>query len=1547
MVGAIVTKLMAKNAEDRYQSALGLKHDLAECLSQWKEIGAITEFELGQRDLCDRFLIPEKLYGREAEVQKLLDAFDRVSQGSSELMLVAGFSGIGKTAAIDEVHKPIVRQRGYFTRGKFDQFNRNIPFSAFVQAFRNLMQQLLSESDGALSHWRTGILEVVGSNGQVLIEIIPELEKIIGPQPAAPELSGAAAQNRFNLLFQKFISVFTSQDHPLVMFLDDLQWADSASLKLIQVLMGENETNYLLLLGAYRDNEVFPAHSLMLTLNELEKQSATISTITLTPLLMPHINQLVAETLSYRLDVAQPLTDLIYRQTKGNPFFTTQCLKGLYKDKLISFNAVEGTWEYDLVQIQAATCTDDVVAFMTNQLQKLPQGTQNVLALAACIGNQFDLETLAIVCRSSKETVADDLWVALQEGLIIPITDSYKFYHHRQQGENYSDEIAVDYRFLHDRVQQAAYCLIPDEQKQITHVRIGRLLLASVSPERLVECIFTVANHLNKGIDNCKTEEERLELLHLNRMAGIRAKETTAYESAIAYFEIARQLLPTDSWQQCYEVTLEVYLNLAEVSYLSGQFTSSLALVELIAPLAQCHLDRVAAYRIATLLFTSQGELLQALEYGKKSLDYLNFDLSETDLKEKLAACQTRIATEVADRKIEQLVSEPEATEPDKCTIIKILNDLSVPTYILQKVDLCFLGALSIVWLSLRFGMVAESSYGFSCYGMYLGQRLGNYQSGYEFGQLAKKLAKRFRKGGDLCKACFVLASNILPWVRPLREVEPVFNEGLVAGLEAGELIFAGNILMDKALHLFYAGGNVLEIQQTLPQDLEFTARTLNFQIAVDAMAGLNIWVADITQSSSDCLPTEQQYLENCTVNNNAYAICHYWILKTKVLCLYGRYEAALTAAQAAEEIINAIPGKYEIAALNFYQSITVLEYCRSHSLGYDNPYFQKAKLNQVQLEKWAANCPENFAHKQCLVDAVMTDLLGNKMECIDLYDRAIAGAKTHQYLQEEALANELAAKFYLDWDKEKIAAVYMQEAYYCYARWGAQAKVADLETRYPELLRPILQSSATSKDLWTTLTILAAPTTSSHSSNRNSSSSISFNQTFDFISILKASQALAGTIQLDELLCQLTQIILQNSGGNRCALILPNERVEWQVRAIATPDNTQLCVQPLANNPNLPVKLINYVKNTQETVVINELKTDLPVIDDYLRQRQPKSLLCLPLLNQGQIIGILYLKNRFTIGAFTKERVEVLKFLCTQAAISLENARLYKKAQEYAQQLEQSQLQVVQSEKMASLGNLVAGVAHEINNPIGFLNGSISNGKDYVKDLLEYLSVYHQQQPPNPEVEELAEDIDLEFLLEDLPKLLDAMKGATKRIKNISTSLRIFSRADTDHFVSSNIHEGIDSTLLILKYRLKASENRPAIQVTKDYGDLPIIECFPGQLNQVFMNILANAIDMFDEMAQTKSYQELEANPQQITIRTGIEFNQVYIRIRDNGKGMSKDVQAKIFDNLFTTKEVGKGTGLGLAIARQIVVEKHGGSLDVFSEVGKGTEFLVKLLDF
>jgi predicted ATPase/signal transduction histidine kinase len=1567
MVAAIVAKLMAKNAEDRYQSALGLKHDLQQCLTQWQKTGEILAFELGQRDISDRFLIPEKLYGRAAEVQTLLEAFDRVSGNSSlshpltlppsaphsELMLVAGFSGIGKTAIVNEVHKPITRQNGYFIKGKFDQFNRNIPLSAFVQALRDLMGQLLSESDTQLQTWKAEILDALGENGQVLIEVIPELEQIIGTQAPPPELSGTAAQNRFNLLFQKFIQVFTTPAHPLVMFLDDLQWADSASLNLIQVLMTESSMGHLLLIGAYRDNEVLAAHPLMLTLDTLRKAKTTVNAITLSPLGFTDVNQLIADTLHCAEQLAAPLTELVMQKTQGNPFFATQFLKTLHQEKLVTFDADAGSWQCDIVRVKDAALTDDVVEFMALQLQKLPDATQAVLKLAACIGNQFDLNTLAIVSEQSETEVATALWKALQEGLILPQSDIYKFYVGEINAAQNPSPETLSYRFLHDRIQQAAYSLIPEAQKQLTHWQIGQSLLKKLSVQKINEQIFDIVNQLNLGRATLSNPVQKQHLAQLNLQAGQKAKLSAVYQAAQNHYEIGIDLLPPSAWQTDYALMYALHRDGAESAYLCGNFDQAEALYVIALTWAKTPLDQATIYRIQMTQYQLQGRNAEAIAIQRQSLKLLGWEVPDTE-----ASLETSLDQQIAivdqfleQHTIESILDLPQMQHEDTAEILRILQILFYAAWLNGEPTLAFLSLAKMTTLSLEYGNSSMSPFGYVGYGLISNARLKQAAMAHEFGSMAVQLCQQFDNVDIQGMTNFLFAADVHSWSRPLREADVYYDNAFKYGMEAGNWLTVGFMMMLSGSDRLTYGKNLQDLYSIAQGHADFLAQIKSLENRDALMVGVIqpirhlLGLTHTTSSFDDESFSEADYLQN--YNNAPYHLAWFYSVKIRHAYLLDQQDTYTDLIPKLSIIEDTIPGHAKVPSSVFYVALMHLALIENtEDTNQRQTHWQALALLEERLDRWQQDCAENISHKYLLIQAEKSRLNGQESAAIDLYDRAIAGAKANEYIQEEALANELAAKFYLNWGKEKVAAGYMQEAYYCYARWGAKAKTDDLEARYPQLLHPILQSAAQSLNVFDTLASIAAPNLSVHTSTHcSTSSSTSVNTVLDFAAILKASQSLAGTIQLDELLHQLTQIILQNSGGDRCALILPNHEGQWRVQAIATLEATELCCNPLEGNLTVPVKLIQYVKNTQAMVVMDDLKTDLPVLDEYLTQQRPKSVLCLPIANQGQLIGILYLKNQVTSGAFTSDRLLVLNFLCTQAAISLENSRLYQQAQVYAQQLEQSQLQTVQSEKMASLGNLVAGVAHEINNPIGFLTGSINNAKDYVKDLLGHLELYQQHHPhPATPIQDNAEDIDLEFLSEDLPKLLDSMKGATDRIKNISTSLRTFSRADTDHKISANLHEGLDSTLLILKYRLKANEFRPAIEVIQNYGKLPMIECFPGQLNQVFMNILANAIDMFDEMAQTQSSEQLEANPQKITIQTEQRDGQVVIRIRDNGKGMDEATQAKIFDHLFTTKAVGKGTGLGLAIARQIVVEKHGGSLEVQSGVGHGTEFCIRL---
>ncbi|AFY36422.1 ATP-binding sensor histidine kinase [Calothrix sp. PCC 7507] len=1536
----IISKLMAKNAEDRYQSALGIKHDLEICLEQLKKTGSIKNFILAEGDISDRFLIPEKLYGRETEVSTLLQAFERVSKGATEIMLVAGFSGIGKTAVVNEVHKPIVRQRGYFIKGKYDQFQRNIPFSAFVQTFRDLMGQLLSESDAQLQIWKTKILEVIGDNGQVLIDVIPELERIIGAQPPATELSGTAAQNRFNLLMQKFVQIFTSLEHPLVMFLDDLQWADSASLKLLQLLM--SGTGHLLILGAYRDNEVSPGHPFMLTVDEIVKTGATVNTITLSPLSLVEMNRLVADTLNCEVNLAQPLTELVFQKTQGNPFFATQFLKALHEDRQIIFNWETRYWQCDIAQVKALALTDDVVEFMALQLQKLPAETQNVLKLAACIGAQFDLNTLAIVSERSPETTAANLWKALQLGLIIPNQEIYKFFIQSDSSSVSHTAANPIYRFLHDRVQQAAYSLILADQKQATHLKIGQLLLQESSESQRQERIFDIVGHFNFAQDLICDRQSRYQLASLNLQAGKTAKGGAAFQTALVLANIGIHNLPSDSWQEQYNVTLALHNLAAEAAYLCSQFAQAKQLITLILQQAKQLIDKVSAYETQILAYLAQGQPQEAIYTAIDVLGQFGIRLPKhpTQAQVLLGLAKTKLI--LGNKKPEQLVNLPNMTDPNKLAAMRILSSAASAAYLCAP-KLMPLLVFERVNLSVRHGNTALSAFGYAWYGLILCGILMDIEGGYEFGQLALQLLERFNATDLRAKVLFMTYTFISHWRDRITDTMPALLTAYQSGLETGDVEYAAWAALVHCYNRYWTGENLKSAEPAIRSLKDaiapFNQKNGSLYIQIYHQATLNLLGhAD----DPSCLSGESyQVAEDIPAQiaaSDRTGLFFSYVCQQHLHYLFGQYVAAVEKANAAKPYFENCVSSLPTVLHYFYDSLAQLAIYATATAKERRKILKNIQANQQKLKKWGFYAPMNYQHKFLLVEAERYRVLGQKLAAQESYDQAIQLAKDNQFLNEEALANELAAKFYLNWGKTKIAQVYMIEAYYCYARWGAKAKVVDLETRYPQLLQPVLQQLKTSFNVSETLTQIA------HSSTQSSSASTSISDSLDFVSVIKAAQVISSTIEFDELLQQLTQIILQNSGANKCVLILPQDET-WLLRAISTPEATEICSEPIDNHPHIPIKLIQYVKRTQALVMVDNLQTDLPIIDDYLLQHQPKSLLCLPILNQGHLAGILYLKNEITAGVFTSDRLSVVNLLCTQAAISLENARLYQQAKLVLRDLQQAQLQIVQSEKMSALGNLVAGVAHEMNNPLGFIAVSLEQAKPIFSDIVEHLKMYQEILPlPGDQIIDHAQEIDLEYSLEDLPKMIDSMSMACDRLKNISTSLRTFSRADRDYKVPFNIHEGIDSTILILKHRLKANEERPAIEVITNYANLPEIECFPGQLNQVFMNILANAIDALDEFNYGRSFEEIKANPNCITITTSVETNLVKIAIADNGKGMSEEVKSKIFDHLFTTKAVGKGTGLGLAIARQIVESTHSGKLTCHSVLDKGTEFVIEI---
>jgi PAS domain S-box-containing protein len=1808
VIAKIIHKLMAKNAEDRYQSAVGLKVDLEKCLLQLQEKGKIEDFEIARTDICDRVIIPEKLYGRENEVKELLATFERVSQGNSEMMLVTGFSGIGKTAVVNEVHKPIVKKRGYFIKGKFDQFNRNIPFSAFVQAFRDLMCQLLAESDKQLQQWQDKIFQALGENGQVIIEVIPELERVIGKQAPMSELSGAAAQNRFNLLFQKFIQVFTTKEHPLVIFLDDLQWADLASLKLMQLLIGEGNQGCLLLIGAYRDNEVSTAHPLILTLDDIKKTRTKINKINLKSLNQDELNQLVVDTLKCKENFAFPLSKLIYQKTKGNPFFATKFIKELHQSKLIKFNFQEGYWQCDIAEINQQALTNDVVEFMLCQLRRLPESTQQMLKLAACIGNEFDLETLAIISEQSQIETATCLWTALQETLILPTSDFYKIYVESENSTLVRDvPQTVTYKFLHDRIQQAAYSLIPEGQRQATHLKIGQLLLQKIPKSERESRIFEIVNQLNFAQKLLKQPSAKLQLVELNLIAGKKSKLSTAYGDAVQYFLNGIFLLVKDGWQSQYDLTLSLYENAAEVTYLNGNFVEMELYVAQVLDNGKSLQDKLKAYEVKLQGLKAQNKLKEAISFGLELLKLLGVELPNqpkpADIEQVMA-----LRTGLQGKQIQDLIDLPEMTDSLKLAATRILVSLS-PTAHMALPELLPMIAAKQVELALNYGNAPAHSHGYATWGMMLCGLFDDINAGYEYGQLALRLLDRlntdiFRAPGILVATCFTQhwKDNVQTCLKPLLDAYS-------SALNTGDLEHASFSLQYYS-HLAYFSGAIelSALAQQMQTYRDFIAQVKQetvlqiHQINLQAVLNLLGQAENPSYIIGQVYDEEKMLMVHLAANHRG-ALFYLHLHKLFLSYLFSDYAVAVDCAIETERYLDAGVGSLMVPVFHTYDSLIQLAIYPQVDLEQQQQILIKVAANQEKLVNWANHAPMNYLHKFDLVEAERYRILGQKATALEFYDRAINGAKKNGFLQEEALSNELAAKFYLEWNKGKVAAGYMQEAYYAYTHWGCLAKVKDLEKTYPQLLKPILQER---KANFNTLDTFATITPTACLSN------------LDITSVLKTAQAISSIIDLDELISTLSKIILENAGAKKCVSILPYKD-KWYIQAITSLSSdknafTTVGMQPLDDSQEVPLKLIQYVKHKLETVVIENCQSDIGgIIDEYMQKYQPKSVLCMPILNQGNLLGIIYLENHLAQGIFSSDRLLILNLLCTQAAISLENARLYANLQEsqarfqrladnvpgmiyqihlnadglpsipYAssgsynlyeataeeimagiqniramehpddiagidrammessqnltpfvyewriitpsgkmkwvqaiscpelqpdgaiiwdgfvfdisdrkkieqaqarllailesatdiigitdnqgnnlylnqagqeilgipleetdkfhisetiapamlekiqaealptaiqtgswsgesivrsrngkeipvsqvivihkndqgeveffssimrdiseakrdevvrklieaqlrqqtedleatlQKLKRTQAQMIQSEKMSSLGQLVAGVAHEINNPTNFIHGNLSYIEQYTQDLLKLLKLYQENDLNTcSEIQDLLDEIDLEFIQEDLPKTIKSMKVGTERICEIVLSLRTFSRMDEAEFKEVNVHEGIDSTLMILQHRLKEKAEFPAIEVIKNYGNLPSVQCYAGQLNQVFMNILVNAIEAIEEKNSKCTIEEIQANPNQITIRTAVvDSNWIEIAIADNGIGMSEQVQKQILNPFFTTKPVGKGTGMGMSISYQIITERHDGKLQCFSTLNQGTEFVIKI---
>jgi PAS domain S-box-containing protein len=1244
VVSAIVMKLLAKTPEERYQTAAGVEHDLRRCLAEWEAQGVIEDFPLGAHDVPDRLRIPEQLYGREREIETLLAAFDRVvTSGRPELVLVSGYSGIGKSSVVNELHKVLVPPRGLFASGKFDQYKRDIPYATLVQAFQSLLRPLLGKGEVELAPWRAALQEALGPNAGLMVDLVPELQLITGEPLQVPELPPQDAQRRFQLVFRRFLGVFARPEHPLALFLDDLQWLDAATLDLIGDLLTQSDVRHLMLIGAYRDNEVDVSHPLMRKLDAIRQAGAPVQEITLPPLVRDDLTQLIADALRCDPERAAPLAQLVHEKTGGNPFFTVQFLSTLADEGLLTFNHGQACWVWDIERIHAKGYTENVADLMVGKLTRLPAETQKALQQLACLGTSAAVTALSLIQGQTAAEVHADLWEALRLELV-------------ERGE-------VSYKFVHDRVQEAAYSLIPEELRAAEHLRIGRLLAAHTLVEKREEAIFDIVNQLNRGAALITSRDEREQLAELNLMAGTRAKASTAYASALPYLVTGATLLAENCWERRHELAFALELHRAECEFLTGRLAAAEERLLMLSQRAVNLVEKaaVAALRIPLYLTLDRSDC--GVEIGLAYLREVGIVWPPHPTDEEVRQEYERLCRQLESRPIEALFDLPLLSDPDWRATMEVLVELNALACFTDA-NLYSLVHLCMTSLSIEHGNSDGSCVAYAYLNQTVGFRFGHYRTGERLAQVAFDLVEK--KGLVRFKPrVYTAQHSIAAWTHHVRNIRPLIRRSLETGMKTGDLTYATYAYHNLIRNLLACGDPLEDAQREANAGLQFAQKLgFNFSLAlITAQLGLIRNLRGLTRvfgSFNDDEFNEGRFEQGLEGKPSLkMAACSYFIRKLQARYYAGDYAQAVAAADKAQPLLWAIGPLFEIVDYHLYGALARAGACDQVASNDQRHHVEALAEHQQRLTLWAEHCPENFEHCAALVAAEIAHLEGRELDAEHLYEQAIQSARANGFVHNEALAYERASVFYRARGFEQFADIYLRNARHCYLRWGADGKVRQLDALYPYLAEPALEPSPTST--------IGVPV-----------------EQLDLATMVKMSQALSSELVLDKLIETLLVLALQHAGAERGLLLLPHEDA-LRIAAEATTSRDAVSVRLLdtpATPAELPDEILQYVLRTQESVLLEDTVAPHPFSTDvYFQQRPARSILCLPLVKQGHRIGILYLENTLTPHAFPPDRMAVLNLLASQAAISLKNAHLYtdlQQAEERVRQDEQELRQLV-----------------------------------------------------------------------------------------------------------------------------------------------------------------------------------------------------------------------------------------------------------------------------
>ncbi|MCP4676325.1 MAG: serine/threonine-protein kinase PknK [Deltaproteobacteria bacterium] len=1060
-VSNIVSKLLFKNAEDRYQSAHGLFVDLDRCLSKLRDEGKISVFDLATDDASGKLVIPQQLYGRESQIDRLMDAFDRVGKGSMELVLVTGPSGVGKSTLVSEVHKPIAGQRGYFISGKYEQYNRNVPYSALVRAFDGFCSYILTESESRFEKTRKEILEAVGTNGRVLTDMFPRLEMIIGEQPDVSEVGPQETQNRFNLVVQQFVRAVCKADHPLVLFLDDLQWADMASLNLLKVILGDDQCGHLLILGAYRDNEVDDTHPLAMMLAECRRGETTVAEIGVGDLSIGDVTQLVSDALHDVPSMNRDLAEVIVERTRGNAFFTIELFKWLYEQELLKFDYPSQAWLYEMQSIYDRQLNDDVVKLMQSKIDELDPQSAETLTLAALIGHVFDLGALSSICDKPLKETLEHLWQAVEEGFVVPLDDSYLLIEEEPDGGSDLPEPGPQFKFVHDRILQAAHThtssLKQDERARV-HLQIGRLLLARTGEDQLEDGIFDIVTHLNRGREAMVTEAELLELARLNVVAAKKAKKATAYATAIDHFQTSLDLFEKYGGKDTREPAFTTRIELAEACYISGaNELAEEAYVELFSR-ARSQKDEVRVRTVQALHYHLEGRFAEALEVQRTALTQLGLEVPdiEVDALRARKAEVEQVRKLLGDRVIASLIDEPELTRDDVMAMLRILDGMLITAYCLStRPELTLWVCAKMTSLSLEFGRSEIFSTASIYYGFMLCHAYQEFDEGFEFDQLGIALCEQYDNLALRCIVYEVFVTCCSHWKMPFTSILEPARRSCDYGLLSGAFAGMSYSQMFITWYRLAAGHDLAEVHDEALKLQKIMARTAPFSLSwftpciqhIACLRGMTENEVSLNNDDFNEAEHARQFADMDLVLSWDYGP------KLQLNYLFERYDEALALIPKAEQMASVRISQAYGPEIYFFASLVLAACSADASIEDRERYLLTIDRYQERMRNWAASCEANYLHKYLLVEAERQRVLCEDDKAEDLYIQSIESAKKHGFLNHQALGNELMARFCLGRDDLEAAGKYMKEASALYQKWGATTKVDHMARRYSGLL--------------------------------------------------------------------------------------------------------------------------------------------------------------------------------------------------------------------------------------------------------------------------------------------------------------------------------------------------------------------------------------------------------------------------------------------------------------------------------------------------------------